>query len=54
MCGGYNFMCYKVNLCVSSTGGLLIKLIKKQIPEHKVNKIQQTSSIFLFILSSPD
>ena len=45
---------YKVNARVSSTGGLLIKLIKKQTPEHMVNKIQQTISIFLFIFSSPD
>ena len=39
---------YKVNVCVSFTGGVLIKLIKKPIPEKTVNKIQQTSSIFLF------
>ena len=41
---------YKVNACVLSTGGLLMKLIKKQTPEHMVNKTQQTISIFLFIL----
>lgn len=45
---------YKVKAWVSSTGGLLMKLTKKQIPEHMVNKIQQTISIFLFITSSPD
>ena len=31
-----------------------MKLTKKQTPEHMVNKIQQTISIFLFITSSPD
>ena len=42
---------YKVKVWVSSTGGLLMKLTKKQTPEHMVNKIQQTISIFLFIIS---
>lgn len=45
---------YKVKVWVSSTGDLLMKLTKKQTPEHMVNKIQQTISIFLFIISSPD
>ena len=45
---------YKVKVWVSSTGGLLMKLTNKQTPEHMVNKIQQTISIFLFIISSPD
>lgn len=57
---GYNIdttaapIIYKVKVWVSSTGGLLMKLTKKQTPEHMVNKIQQTISIFLFIISSPD
>ena len=31
-----------------------MKLTKKQKQKHMVNKIQQTISIFLFIISSPD